>query len=62
MQARQYAPRLDLDDSDLRLIRAWFRDTYGRSPHSDAEAVGAFAFNAVTILLMLEAEERDGRK
>ena len=62
MQARKYAPQLDLDEDDLRLIVAWFLKTYARQPRTVAEAVGAFAFNAVTILLMLEAEDRDGRR
>ena len=63
MRARRYAPPLDLDEDDLRVILKWFTDTYGRRPASDAEAVGAFTFNAVTFLLMVEDErERDGRR
>jgi len=62
MQARRYAPQLDLDEADLRVILKWFVDTYGRRPATTAEAVGAFTFNAVTFLLMVEDEREQARR
>jgi hypothetical protein len=55
---RSFYPRLVLDEDDLRVIRAWFRATYGNTPVSRIEMVTAFAWIKVTEAVIAEAEQR----
>ena len=54
-----FYPRLILDDDDLKVIRAWFRETYGHRPVSRIEMITAFAWIMVTEGVIREGNHLD---